>query len=53
MSIVTFWNDGKEQTGKTMSVAAIATYLAIEHNYKILIISTGYKKTSLNKCFFE
>ena len=26
MSIVTFWNSGKEQTGKTLSIAAISTY---------------------------
>ena len=44
MSIITFWNDGKEQTGKTLSMAAIATYMAIEHNYKILVISTGHKE---------
>ena len=31
MSIVTFWNSGREQTGKTLSIAAIATYMAIEH----------------------
>ena len=45
MSVVTFWNDGKEQTGKTLSIAAISTYMAIEHNYRILIISTGYRHT--------
>ena len=53
MSIVTFWSNGKEQTGKTLSIAAIATYMAIEHNYKILIISTGHKDTILNNCFWE
>ena len=37
MSIVTFWNNGTEQTGKTLSIAAIATHLAIEHNYRILV----------------
>lgn len=53
MSIVTFWNNGKEQTGKTLSLAAICTYLAIEHNYKILVISTGYQDQSLDNCFWE
>ena len=53
MSIVTFWNQGKEETGKTLSVAAVATYMAIQHNYKILIISTGRKTETLNNCFFE
>lgn len=53
MSIVTFWNQGKEETGKTLSVAAIATHMAIQHNYKILIVSTGHKTQRLNNCFFE
>ena len=38
MSVVTFWSDGREQTGKTLSIAAISTYMAVEHNYRILII---------------
>lgn len=53
MAIVTFWNNGKEQTGKTLSLAAICTHLAIEHNYKILVISTGYQDDNLDNCFWE
>ena len=53
MSIVTFWSKGKEQTGKTSAIAAISTYMAIEHNYRILVISTGYKNDTLNHCFWE
>lgn len=53
MSIITFWNNEKEETGKTLSIVAIATYLSIEHNYKTLIVSTGYKKRRLVNCFFE
>lgn len=53
MSIVTFWNNGKEQTGKTLSLAAICTHLAIEHNYRILVISTGYQDDKLDNCFWE
>lgn len=53
MSIVTFWNEGKEQTGKTLSIAAISTYMAMKHNYRILIISTGYKSQTLNQCFWK
>lgn len=53
MSVVTFWNDGREQTGKTLSIAAISTYMTIEHNYRILIISTGYRDDTLNQCFWK
>ena len=53
MSIVTFWNNGREQTGKTLSLVAICTQLAIEHNYRILVISTGYQDENLDNCFWE
>ncbi len=53
MSIVTFWNNGKEQTGKTLGLVAICTHLAIEHNYKILVISTGYQDDNLDNCFWS
>lgn len=53
MSVVTFWNNGKEQTGKSLAIAAITTYMAIEHNYKILVISTGHKDSTIDRCFWE
>lgn len=52
MSIVTFWNNGKEETGKTLAMTAVATYMAIEHNYKILIVSTSYNDETLKNCFW-
>ena len=53
MSIVTFYNNSIEQTGKTMSIAAIATYMAIEHNYRILVISTTNREDPLKSCFWQ
>ena len=53
MSIITFWNNGRDQVGKTLSIVAIATYMAIEHNYKILVVSTSYKDKTLNNCYWE
>lgn len=53
MSVVTFWNSMKEQSGKTMSIAAIATYMAIERNYRILVISTTNNEDELKRCFWE
>lgn len=53
MSIVTFWSNGKEETGKTLSIAAIATYISIQHNYKVLIVSTGHKDQTLGNCFWK
>ncbi len=51
MPIVTFWSNTKKQTGQTLSLAAIATSMAIEHNYKILIVSTKYNDNTLELCF--
>lgn len=53
MSIVTFWNNKKEETGKTLAIAAISTYMAIEHNKRILVVSTGHKDATLDRCFWE
>lgn len=53
MSVITFWNDGKEQTGKTLAIAAVTTHMSIEHNYKILVVSTGHKDSTLDRCFWE
>jgi len=52
MSIVTFWNDGTKETGQTMSIAAIATRMAMKHNYKILLINTKYNDTTLEDAFW-
>ena len=43
MSVITFVNNLDEETGKTMSLVAIATNMAIEYNSRILIISTTNK----------
>lgn len=53
MSIVTFWNDDREQTGKTLTSVAVATRMAIERNYKILLLSTSFQDPTLKNCFFE
>lgn len=53
MAIVSFWSNGIGETGKTASIAAIATYLAIQHNYKILILDTKYNDYSYQDCYWQ
>lgn len=53
MAIITFYSNGKEQNGKTLSMVATSTYMAIEHNYRILLISTSENEETLYNCFFE
>lgn len=52
MSIITFWNNGREQTGKTLAIAAIVTQYSMIHNKKILVISTSYNDDTLKNCFW-
>lgn len=53
MSIITFTNADAKETGQTLSVAAIATNLSIEHNYKTLLISTDFNDKAMEGCFFD
>ena len=53
MSIITFKSDEQKETGQTLSLVATATQMAIEHNYKILIVSTSYRDKTLESCFWE
>lgn len=53
MAVITFVNNSLEETGKTMSLVAIATYMSIEYNNKNLIISTTNKQDKINSCYFE
>lgn len=52
MSIVTFWSNENIETGQTMSMASVATYLAIEHNYKILMIDTAFNDATIQDGFW-
>lgn len=52
MSVITFVNNSEEETGKTMSLVAIATNMAIENNNRILIISTTNKEDKIRNCYF-
>jgi MinD-like ATPase involved in chromosome partitioning or flagellar assembly len=53
MAIVTFWSIGNEETGKSMSTAAVATELAANHNLKVLVLSTAFENKDLENCFWD
>lgn len=53
MSIITFFSEGIKETGQSMSIAVAATAMAIEHNYKILLISTDFMDKTLENCFWN
>lgn len=52
MSVITFWNNSKRgNIGQTASMIATATSMAIEHNYKVLVISTQKGDCELEKAY--
>ena len=53
MAIISFWSNGFGETGKTASLTAVATFLAIQHNYKILILDTKYNDYSYQDCYWQ
>ena len=53
MAIITFKSNELKETGQTLSIVAVATQMAIEHSYKILIVSTNFKDQTLENCFWK
>ena len=53
MPIVAFRNIGEIKAGNTLSLVAVVTNIAIQHNYKILVISTEFNDNVINKAFWK
>lgn len=53
MAVVAFWSQENKETGQTLSQVALSTYMAIEHNYKILNISTSFEDTTMEDCYWD
>lgn len=53
MPIITFYSTDNKETGQTVSMAALITYMSIQHNYKIIGISTSFRDETLENCFWN
>lgn len=53
MSIVVFSSSELKETGQSLAVSALATYMAIEHNQKMLIVATDFNDNTLEDCFWQ
>lgn len=53
MPIVTFWNESRKEAGQTTSIVAIATQMAIEHNYRVLLIDATFNDDAIEKSYFK
>lgn len=51
MPIVTFWSSNEKSIGQTVTASIAATVTAIEHNYKVLLISADYNDKIMEGCF--
>lgn len=51
MPIITFWSNNEKAIGQTVSTAVTATVAAIEHNYKVLLISVDFNNKILETSF--
>ena len=51
MPIITFWSNNDKAIGQTVSASIAATVMAMEHNYKVLLISADVNNTSMENCF--
>ncbi len=52
MAVVAFWSSSDKETGQTVSAAAIATFMAIEHNFRILLVDATFNDDTLERCFW-
>ena len=53
MSIVVFSRSELKETGQSLAISALATYMAIEHNQKMLIVATDFNDNTLEDCFWQ
>lgn len=53
MAIISFWTGGEKPVGQTLAVTSVATYMAVERNYRILLINANYNDNTLERCFWK
>lgn len=53
MSIISFWTEDIKETGQTSVAIAVATQMAIQHNKKILLISTYANNKEFDAAFWK
>lgn len=51
MPVITFWSNNEKAIGQTVSAALAATVMAMEHNYKVLLVSADFNDHSIENCF--
>lgn len=53
MAIIGFWSASEKETGQTLAATALATYMGIKHNYKILLVDGTFNDDVMERCFWK
>lgn len=53
MSIIGFWSASEKETGQTLTAAALATYLGVKHNYRMLLVDATFNDDVMERCFWK
>ncbi|MGN1299395.1 MAG: hypothetical protein ACI4UE_05380 [Candidatus Scatovivens sp.] len=53
MAIISFWSEGEKESAQTLSMVALATYMAIDHNTRVLIVDATFDDDTINRCFLK
>lgn len=51
MPVITFWSKNEKAIGQTVSASMAATALAMEHNYKVILISANFGDKTIENAF--
>lgn len=52
MPIIVFWSDKKKETAQTLSMIALASYMSVENNSRILIVDTNLNDKTIQNAYF-
>ncbi len=53
MAIISFWSGSPKETGQTLAIAALAAYMGVNHNYKLLLVDATFHDDTLTRCFWN
>lgn len=51
MPVITFWSNSEKAIGQTISASVAATTMAMEHNYKVLLMSADFNNNVIENGF--
>lgn len=52
MAVISFWGNSEKETGQTLTMVSVSSVMAIEHNYKILVVGTDFNDDTLEECYW-